>query len=188
MAAVLHSLLIPTPLGEMLAIASDRGLCLLDFAEQKSLQRHTAQVRQAHGGVEGASATPATAATAATAVLHATQLQLAQYFAGQRQAFDVPLDWVGTDFQVRVWQTLLRIPFGQTCSYAQQSEALGQPRAVRAVANANGQNKISIIVPCHRVVGSNGTLTGYAGGLPRKQALIALEAGQQDFSRHFSEH
>ena len=161
MAAVLHSLLIPTPLGEMLAIASDRGLCLLDFAEQKSLQRHTAQVRQAHGGVEVASATA---------------------------AFDVPLDWVGTDFQVRVWQTLLRIPFGQTCSYAQQSEALGQPRAVRAVANANGQNKISIIVPCHRVVGSNGTLTGYAGGLPRKQALIALEAGQQDFSRHFSEH
>ena len=185
MAAVLHSLLIPTPLGEMLAIASDRGLCLLDFAEQKSLQRHTAQVRQAHGGVEVASATRA---TAATAVLHATQVQLAQYFAGQRQAFDVPLDWVGTDFQVRVWQTLLRIPFGQTCSYAQQSEALGQPRAVRAVANANGQNKISIIVPCHRVVGSNGTLTGYAGGLPRKQALIALEAGQQDFSRHFSEH
>lgn len=185
MAATLHSLLIPTPLGEMLAIASDRGLCLLDFAEQKGLERHTAQVRQAHGGVEGASATPATAATAATAVLHATQLQLAQYFAGQRQTFEVPLDLVGTDFQVRVWQTLLRIPFGQTCSYAQQSEALGQPRAVRAVANANGQNKISIIVPCHRVVGSNGTLTGYAGGLPRKQALIALEAGQQDFSRHF---
>lgn len=185
MAATLHSLLIPTPLGEMLAIASDRGLCLLDFAEQKSLERHTAQVRQAHGGVEVASATPA---TAATAVLHATQLQLAQYFAGQRQTFEVPLDLVGTDFQVRVWQTLLRIPFGQTCSYAQQSEALGQPRAVRAVANANGQNKISIIVPCHRVVGSNGTLTGYAGGLPRKQALIALEAGQQDFSRHFSEH
>ena len=185
MAAVLHSLLIPTPLGEMLAIASDRGLCLLDFAEQKSLERHMAQVRQAHGGVEVASATPATAATAATAVLHATQVQLAQYFAGQRQTFEVPLDLVGTDFQVRVWQTLLRIPFGQTCSYAQQSEALGQPRAVRAVANANGQNKISIIVPCHRVVGSNGTLTGYAGGLPRKQALIALEAGQQDFSRHF---
>ena len=185
MAAVLHSLLIPTPLGEMLAIASDRGVCLLDFAEQKSLERHTAQVRQAHGGVEVASAT---AATPATAVLHATQVQLAQYFAGQRQTFDVPLDLVGTDFQVRVWQTLLRIPFGQTCSYAQQSEALGQPRAVRAVANANGQNKISIIVPCHRVVGSNGTLTGYAGGLPRKQALIALEAGQQDFSRHFSEH
>ena len=121
-------------------------------------------------------------------MLHATQLQLAQYFAGQRQTFEVPLDLVGTDFQVRVWQTLLRIPFGQTCSYAQQSEALGQPRAVRAVANANGQNKISIIVPCHRVVGSNGTLTGYAGGLPRKQALIALEAGQQDFSRHFSEY
>lgn len=180
MATTLHSLRFPTPLGEMLAIASEQGLCLLEFTGQKDLEREIAQVRKAHGGVEVASATPG------TAVLHATHVQLAEYFAGQRQTFDVPLDLVGTDFQVRVWQTLLRIPFGQTWSYAQQSEALGQPSAVRAVASANGQNKISIIVPCHRVIGSNGALTGYAGGLPRKKALIALEAGQKTFLSHFS--
>lgn len=177
MAALLHSLLLPTPLGEMLAIASDRGLCLLDFVGQKTLERQIDQVRKARGGAE---------APGRTAVLDTTQAQIAEYFAGQRQGFTVPLDCVGTEFQVRVWQILLRIPFGQTWSYAQESQALGQPSAVRAVANANGHNKISIIVPCHRVIGSNGTLTGYGGGLPRKQALLALEAGQKDFLSHFS--
>ena len=174
--ADLHSMSIPTPLGEMLAIASDRGLCLLEFAGQKGLEREVAQVRKARGAVEVPGQTP---------ILAQTRVQLAEYFAGQRQVFDVALNLVGTDFQQRVWQALLGIAFGQTWSYAQQAQALGQPSAVRAVANANGQNKISIIVPCHRVIGSNGTLTGYGGGLPRKQALLALEAGQHDGLRDF---
>ncbi len=172
----LHSMTIPTPLGEMLALASDRGLCLLEFVGQERLEREVAQVRKARGAAEVSGQTP---------ILAQTRAQLAEYFAGQRQGFDVALDLVGTDFQQRVWQALLRIPFGQTWSYAQEAQALGQPSAVRAVANANGQNKISIIVPCHRVIGSNGTLTGYGGGLPRKQALLALEAGQHDRLRDF---
>jgi methylated-DNA-[protein]-cysteine S-methyltransferase len=85
---------------------------------------------------------------------------------------------VGTPFQLRVWQALLEIPYGRTWSYGQEAQYLGQPTATRAVAAANGQNKVSIVVPCHRVIGSNGTLTGYGGGLPRKQWLLALESGE----------
>ena len=110
---------------------------------------------------------------------YATGRELAEYFAGQRQRFDVPLDLVGTPFQLRVWQALLAIPYGHTCSYGQQAQHIGQPTATRAVAAANGQNKVSVIVPCHRVIGSNGTLTGYGGGLPRKQWLLSLESGER---------
>ncbi|HEY2893804.1 MAG TPA: methylated-DNA--[protein]-cysteine S-methyltransferase, partial [Pirellulales bacterium] len=95
---------------------------------------------------------------------YAVREQLAEYFAGQRQQFDVPLKLAGTPFQQRVWQELLRIPFGTTITYAQLAHRVGQPTASRAVGNANGRNPISIIVPCHRVIGANGKLTGYAGG------------------------
>lgn len=101
--------------------------------------------------------------------------QLDEYFHGQRQVFDIPLLLVGTDFQRQVWQQLLRIPFGTTISYAEQAAQIGHPRAVRAVANANGANALSIFVPCHRVVGTHCTLTGYAGGLPAKHFLLQLE-------------
>lgn len=102
--------------------------------------------------------------------------QLAQYFAGQRRQFDLPLDLGnGTPFQQRVWRVLLAIAPGATRSYAQVSTGIDQPTAVRAVAGAVGRNPLSIIVPCHRVIGSDGTLTGYAGGLPRKRALLELE-------------
>ena len=87
----------------------------------------------------------------------------------------MPLDWVGTDFQKQVWQVLMQIPYGATWSYAQQAQTLGEVKKVRAVANANGMNKIAIIVPCHRVIGSDGTLTGYGGGIWRKQKLLELE-------------
>ncbi|HTM53326.1 MAG TPA: methylated-DNA--[protein]-cysteine S-methyltransferase [Pirellulales bacterium] len=106
----------------------------------------------------------------------AVREQLAEYFAGQRQRFDVPLKLAGTPFQQRVWQELLRIPFGTTISYAQLAERVGQPTASRAVGHANGRNPISIIVPCHRVIGANGKLTGYAGGLDKKQWLLEWEA------------
>ena len=89
----------------------------------------------------------------------------------------MPLDLVGTPFQLEAWQALLRIPYGGTRSYAEQARAIGRPTATRAVAAANGQNKISIVVPCHRVIGSDGSLTGFGGGLPRKRALLALEDG-----------
>ncbi len=108
-------------------------------------------------------------------VLLETQCQLAEYFAGKRQAFAVRLDFAGTEFQRRVWAALLTIPYGETRSYAQIAVQIGNPTAVRAVGAANGKNPISILAPCHRVIGSNGELTGFAGGLGAKAHLLALE-------------
>lgn len=105
--------------------------------------------------------------------------QLLEYFAGYRTCFDLPLDAKGTDFQHSVWRQLLAIPFGETRSYSDIAIALNNPNAVRAVGLANGKNPISIVVPCHRVIGKNGTLTGYAGGLSRKQQLLELEGRVQ---------
>ena len=101
--------------------------------------------------------------------------QLKAYFAGKRQQFDLPLAQEGTDFQQQVWQALQGIPYGITCSYSDIAGRIGRPKAVRAVGAANGQNKIAIVIPCHRVIGSNGTLTGYAGGLDKKEILLKLE-------------
>lgn len=108
-------------------------------------------------------------------ILLETQKQLSEYFAGTRQRFDLPLDFEGTEFQKRVWQALLDIPFGETRSYRDIAEQVGNIKAVRAVGAANGKNPISIIAPCHRVVGMNGKLVGFAGGLDNKKILLGLE-------------
>ncbi|MFB4392149.1 MULTISPECIES: methylated-DNA--[protein]-cysteine S-methyltransferase [unclassified Pseudomonas] len=108
-------------------------------------------------------------------VLLETVRQLGEYFAGQRRRFELPLDFVGTEFQRQVWAALLTIPFGETRSYSEIAHQLGNPKAVRAVGAANGRNPISIIAPCHRVIGASGGLTGFAGGLSAKQYLLALE-------------
>ena len=105
--------------------------------------------------------------------------QLNAYFAGTLRTFDVPLAPAGTLFQSQVWRALCEIPYGETTSYGELARRIGNPRAVRAVGLANGSNPISIIIPCHRVIGSNGSLVGYGGGLPIKQALLALERGQR---------
>ena len=105
----------------------------------------------------------------------AAKAQLAAYFEGKRQVFDLIFDWTGTAFQQRVWQQLLEIPFGKTLSYSALSQKMGDIKAIRAVGTANGANPIAIIVPCHRVIGSDGSLTGYAGGLHRKKWLLDLE-------------
>lgn len=160
-----------TPLGDMLALVSPQGLCLLEFAERtRGLEREIAQVNAARGG-------PAQAGE--SALTRQLGKELAEYFAGRRQGFDVPLDLVGTPFQQDVWRALLTIAYGHTRSYAEQSRQVGKPTAMRAVAAANGANKISIVVPCHRVIGSDGSLTGYGGGVVRKEWLLALESGQQ---------
>jgi methylated-DNA-[protein]-cysteine S-methyltransferase len=109
------------------------------------------------------------------AVLQETARQLAAYFAGTLQSFDVPLDFAGTPFQQDVWRALLTIPYGQTRSYGEIARQIGRPSAVRAVGAANGKNPISIIAPCHRVIGATGELTGFAGGLHAKETLLALE-------------
>ncbi|GLQ72353.1 methylated-DNA--[protein]-cysteine S-methyltransferase [Vibrio penaeicida] len=108
-------------------------------------------------------------------VLAETCKQLTEYFEGSRKTFDVPLAAKGTDFQKQVWQALTQIPFGETWSYQDLANIIGNPKAVRAVGLANGKNPISVIVPCHRVIGKSGKLTGYAGGLERKEALLKLE-------------
>lgn len=114
-----------------------------------------------------------------------TERQLGEYFAGRRMVFDLILDFHGTEFQRRVWSALLTIPYGETRTYAQVAMEIGQPSAVRAVGAANGRNPISIIAPCHRVIGSSGALTGFGGGLPNKAKLLALESAQSDlFGAH----
>lgn len=112
------------------------------------------------------------------AVLALARRELDAYFAGKLKAFSVPLAPKGTPFQLKVWMALRAIPYGATRSYGQQAAAIGQPKAVRAVGLANGKNPISIIVPCHRVIGASGSLTGFGGGLARKQALLDLEQGR----------
>ena len=157
-----------TPLGEMLALFTPRGLALLEFTDGTArLDTELRQVEQAVGSA---------AQPAQDARTDALGAQLAKYFAGQLNQFDLQFDLVGTPFQQEVWRALLQIPYGRTWSYGQEAVHIGRPTATRAVAAANGQNKIAIVIPCHRVIGASGQLTGYGGGLPRKQWLLALEA------------
>jgi methylated-DNA-[protein]-cysteine S-methyltransferase len=124
-------------------------------------------------------AVPSVVDRASDSTLAATADQLDEYFAGTRKAFDLPLEPQGTDFQREAWLALRTIPYGQTRSYAQQAEAIGRPKAVRAIGAANGRNPISIIVPCHRVIGTNGSLTGFGGGLDAKSWLLRHETLHQ---------
>lgn len=148
-----------SPVGELTLIASDKGLAAILWENDDP-----ARVRLAPR-----------AEAADHPVLEEAAWQLAAYFAGKRTSFDLPLDFHGTDFQKRVWAALLAIPFGETRSYAQIARAIGSPTAFRAVGAANGRNPISIVAPCHRVIGTNGTLTGFAGGLEAKEYLLRLE-------------
>ena len=155
-----------TPLGKMRAGATDEGICLFDFEGRhmmdnimKRLQTHTGESVEEGDHFH----------------FRMLEKQMKEYFAGIRQEFDLPLHLVGTPFQKRVWEGLLQIPYGKTRSYKQQSIFLGDVKAIRAVAGANGENGIAIIVPCHRVIGENGNLTGYGGGLWRKKWLLDHE-------------
>ncbi len=116
----------------------------------------------------------------APAVLEKACDQLNEYFAGERQQFELPLSPDGTDFQKQVWDALLTVPFGRTSTYKKQSQSIGNPKAIRAVGTANGKNPISVVIPCHRIVGSDGSLTGYAGGLSRKDWLLKHEQKQTE--------
>ena len=165
---VLHAKWIETPLGAMLALADDRGLHLLDFVDRRGLERALASLQKRLR----ARALPGTHRH-----LDQIERELAEYFAGVRRVFETPVALTGSEFQSRVWNALLAIPPGQTCSYVELARRIGQPRAVRAVGRANGENRLSIVVPCHRVIGADGTLTGYGGGLARKQKLLDLERG-----------
>lgn len=151
----------PSPIGILLIAATDTGVCGIYFEEHKHFK-----------GKDGWLQIP-TQAAAKHLTKAATQLD--EYFAGKRTKFEVVLDLSGTEFQRGVWTALNAIPFGQSVSYAQHAQGLGNPKALRAVGSAIGKNPVSIIVPCHRVLGSSGAVTGYAGGLERKRFLLALE-------------
>ncbi len=157
---------IETPLGTMIACANENGICMLEFSDRKALHTELKEISMHFNAniVQGENP-------------HFKMLEkeLNEYFVGKRTKFTVPLSPVGTEFQKKVWEVLRKIPYGTTRSYQEQANILGNPKAVRAVANANGLNKISIIIPCHRVIGSDGKLTGYGGGIWRKQKLLELE-------------
>jgi methylated-DNA-[protein]-cysteine S-methyltransferase len=141
-----------SPLGLIEIQATEIGVRAINFAHEKILT----EIENAHN------------------LLAISQLD--EYFNQKRRFFDMPLDLEGTDFQKRVWTELLKIPFGKTCSYMDIARAIGDPKTIRAVGMANGSNKIAIVVPCHRVIGSDGSLTGYAAGLTRKKWLLDLES------------
>lgn len=155
-----------TPLGPMLALANDRGLALLEFVDRRGLEAELESLRRRFGR----SILPGTNT-------HLTQIEheLEAYFSGRNLRFDTPIEILGSPFQREVWAALRSIPPGTTRSYADIASAVGRPAAVRAVGRANGDNRLCIIVPCHRVIGADGTLTGYGGGLWRKQWLLEHE-------------
>ncbi|MFN0014010.1 MAG: methylated-DNA--[protein]-cysteine S-methyltransferase [Saprospiraceae bacterium] len=158
---------IESPLGTLLMAAVEQGVCLLEFEGTSGRAEQQMQILAKELGSD-----PVEGQHPHLAQLHA---ELRAFFSGKRAEFDVPLVFIGTDFQKSVWQELLRIPYGTTRSYKQQALALNAPLAIRAVAGANGRNPIAIVVPCHRVIGGTGSLTGYGGGLWRKQWLLELE-------------
>ena len=157
---------IESPLGPLIAGADDRGICLLEFSDRRMLeaQLKTLSRRLRRPLVPGEHR-----------YLEQLRSELGEYFDGKRSAFEVPLNAPGTPFQERVWKELLGIPYGELRSYEQIAIAAGSPKAVRAVGCANGLNRIAIVIPCHRVVGKDGTPTGYGGGIWRKQRLLELE-------------
>jgi len=174
-AATIHTFVMNSPVGPLHLESDGQALTRLEFANHKGEKSRLAErpprLRRAAGTqVEQKKKNPAV-----VRILQETVRQLEAYFSGKRQQFDLPLALVGTEFQKRTWAGLLEIPYGQTISYAELARRIGNPKAVRAVGTANGANPISIIIPCHRVIASDGTLGGYGGGLDVKRDLLALE-------------
>jgi len=155
-----------TPYGELLLGEFENNLILCDWRYRK-MRKHIDTRLQVGLNAQYVEKN--------TEVLKSTCTQLNEYFNNERKKFDLPLKLIGTDFQQQVWNSLIKIPYGITSNYFQLASGIGNSKAVRAVANANGANAISIIIPCHRVIGSNGALAGYAGGIPTKKKLLDLE-------------
>lgn len=156
-----------SPCGALMLGSCGNRLCLCDW----QVEKHRDHVNRRLKRVLNAEFEEGT-----SAVIEKATEQLDEFFAGKRREFDIPLLFVGTDFQKTVWNELLKIPYGETISYGEMARRIGMPKAVRALANANGANSISIFAPCHRVIGSDHSLTGYGGGLDTKRRLLELEA------------
>lgn len=162
-----------TPVGELILGSYENKLCLCDWRYRKMRDAVDGRINKELKAeyIEGE-----------TEVILKAEKQLKEYLAGQRQNFEIPLLLIGTEFQKQVWQQLQQIPFGKTKSYLQLARELNNKKAVRAVATANGANAISIIIPCHRIIGSNGKLVGYAGGLDTKRRLLELEGSSEQLT------
>ena len=163
-----------SPVGELILGSFDGRLCLADWRYRKMRKSIDQRIQKDLN---------ANYIEKTTSVLEQTSTQFDQFFAGKVQSFNIPVLMVGTNFQKSVWNKLLQIPFGETETYMGLSKKLGNKKAIRAVASANGANAISIIVPCHRVIGSNGALTGYAGGLTAKKKILELEGSYKPHSQ-----
>lgn len=157
-----------TPLGPMLALAEERGLVLLEFTDRPALPRELRELGERHGYAAAEGAHPH---------LDSVERELAAYFAGTLDVFECPLHAPGTAFDRAVWEALREVPHGTTTTYGELAQRIGRPTAVRAVAAANGRNRLAILIPCHRVIGRDGQLVGYGGGMQRKARLLALERG-----------
>lgn len=157
---------IKTPLGDMFCAATQKGICILSFFNSKHLEKQIAKVRK----IFDAQVIPAH-----NKFFDCLQNELNEYFEGKRREFSIPLQLVGTPFQQEVWKILQLIPYGEKISYKDEAELLKKPNAARAVANANGQNMISILIPCHRIIQKNGNLGGYSSGIDKKEFLLNLE-------------
>ncbi|MEO6679012.1 MAG: methylated-DNA--[protein]-cysteine S-methyltransferase, partial [Pseudomonas sp.] len=155
-----------TPLGPMIAMAEQRGLVLLEFLDRPALTREVEELQNRYGYV---------VVPGHNSHLKQIETELAQYFAGELTDFQVPLHLPGSEFARQVWAELAQIPYGQTSTYGAIAALLGKPGASRAVGLANGHNRLAIVLPCHRVIGADGSLTGYGGGQPRKAFLLRLE-------------
>ncbi len=155
-----------TVIGELIIGAFEGKICILDFRYRK--MRPTVDKRIKHG-------LKANFIEEESTIIKETKQQIDAYLQGKRNTFDIPIVMVGTDFQQQVWAALQHIPYGQTVSYLELAKSIGRPKAVRAVASANGANAIALIIPCHRVIASNGSLGGYGGGLYAKQHLLTIE-------------
>lgn len=155
-----------SPLGPILAVANDEALYLLEFVDRRGLEREIERMRNKMN---------ATIIPGATSPINSIEKELKEYFTGHLKKFNTPIQMIGSPFQKIAWHALTQIPYGETRSYAEQAQVIGKPTAYRAVANANGANQLAIIVPCHRIINSNGNLGGYGGGIARKQWLIEHE-------------
>lgn len=159
---------VPTPLGNMHVGITQQGIAMFEFPIEERIVQHKKKFSE---GFEEVSSIE-------NNLLETLTTQIGEYFNRERTSFDLPLDLIGTRFQCEVWEALLNVPFGKTVSYLELARSVGNPDSVRAVAGANGQNRLPILVPCHRVIASDGKLTGYSGGISRKETLLSIESGQ----------
>lgn len=162
----LYSKIIHSEFGTLKALSSEKGIVLLEFENGQDVQKEYSEIEKI---------LDSKITDESNVYLDCLEKELSEYFSGQRKVFTLPLDLLGTDFQISVWKALLEIPYGRTKTYHQQSEFLGNTKAIRAVGTANGKNRIAILVPCHRVIGKDGSLVGYRGGIEIKKKLLGLE-------------